>query len=246
MAINYSFSTYTVNGASFQVIKTHCSNLRSEVIKMPLCNTNYYGINGGVFNSANGYDQPPTEGLAISWYEGQTTNITTSNAYGNKSRGTFYTYFDTSVNKTRCGVVQCTTINDLKSKVGNIAFKTIIGGGDMKLWYSDSSWETNVFNPEQWSTYANYVGPDPTRTCLGFSIENNEHVVYLCVSTNGATLFDCRALLNQLGCFNGIHLDGNNSSQLQVMANGTLIKNIGSTFPPGRYIWNMVRLLNTN
>lgn len=244
MATNYSYFEQSAAGSDFRIIKTHVSNLRSETIKKPISSTSYYGINGGVFNSPNGYSAPPTQGLAISWNKDDTSSTTTtSNANGGKSRGTLFTYFESGM--TKAGITRCTNITDLKSKVGNIDFRCIVGGGDFALNIaSDSTWNSSIFEAEAWSTQADYpFVPDPRRAGIGIKVENGNWYSYLAISKSNAKLYDLRQLFKDLGCFNAIHLDGSGSSQMQVFANGGLITDRGSD--PDRYIWNMVRLKAT-
>lgn len=55
-----------------------------------------------------------------------------------------------------------------------------------------------------------------------------------------------RLFKENLGCNNAVFLDGDGSVQMQVYANGELIKADGTDPTPGRYVWNMVKLINKN
>ncbi|SEO81394.1 MULTISPECIES: phosphodiester glycosidase family protein [unclassified Paenibacillus] len=232
MAINYTY----FESSGYRVIKTHVSNIVSEVIKKPVCSTNNYGINGGFFAS-NLYTAPPTGGLSIS-YDGATQDPG-SNAGGTRNRGTFFTYLDNGV--TKAGITRCTTIPNLKQQVGNLQFKTIIGGGSLHLTGTEDQFKT-IHEDEVWNVHAGIAAT--RRAGLGFKNESNGVYAYLVTSTVWKTLYNLRDFFkDDLGCNNAVFLDGDGSVQMQVYANGELIKADGTDPSPGRYVWNMVYLI---
>ncbi|MEF3355813.1 MULTISPECIES: phosphodiester glycosidase family protein [unclassified Paenibacillus] len=238
MAINYSY--FERDG--YRVIKTHVSNIVSEVIKKPVCSTNNYGINGGFFASTS-YSSPPYAGLSIS-YDGVTQNPG-SNAGGDRNRGTFFTFTDNGV--TKAGVQRCTTMTDLKDKLGLSAsqFKTVIGGGSLNLPGTEAQFE-QLLEAEQWEVVSPSL-PLTRRSGIGFKNETNGVYAYLVTSTVFKSLYGLRDFFkNDLGCYNAIFLDGSGSVQMQVHANGELIQADGTDPSPGRYVWNMIKLINKN
>lgn len=232
MAINYSYFEQD----SYRIIKTHVSNIVSEVIKKPVCSTENYGINGGFFNSIN-YNSPPTDGLSIA-HDGKIGNPSSNSG---KYRGTLFTYSQNG--QTKAGIIQCTDVANLKTQVGYLNFKTIIGGGSLALGVSEDKWLSNYYDAEGWNIAATV--PLHGRSGIGLKTENGEQKAFLAVSVNGfRTLTSLRNLFIDLGCTAGMFLDGSGSAQMQVYANGGLIQEKGTDSGAGRYIWNMVKLIN--
>ncbi|MDQ0063889.1 phosphodiester glycosidase family protein [Paenibacillus harenae] len=247
MAINYSY----FEQGPFRVIKTHVSNLKNVVIKKPLCDTSYYGINGGFFaEPAGGYGTPPTTPLSINWFKGQTTGVCTYNgpsATDTRQRGTLVTFYDTATSKTLSVITRAKDINEIKQDLGaNLDYRNIIGGGSLALNLSNSAWKTLHEDQEKWSVYGTLAITE--RSAIGLKVENGQHIAFLLISKNGnnESLYSMRDTLKELGCFDGIFLDGSGSAQMQVHANGALIQDRGSDGAPGRYIYNAVTLANTN
>lgn len=230
MAINYSYSEQS----GYHIIRTHVSNIVSEVIKKPVCSTSNYGMNGGFFVSSD-YSQPPQSSVSIA-HDGVTGNPSTNAKY----RGTFFTYIENGL--TKAGVARCNSVAELKKDVGYLNFKTLIGGGSLSLPVSEESFK-NVHEQEEWNINAGI--PVTRRSGLAFKNEAGGVYAYLVVSTGFKTLYNLRNFLKEdLACTNAIFLDGSGSSQMQVFANGSLIQEKGSDPGAGRYIWNMVKLIN--
>ncbi|RAV05491.1 phosphodiester glycosidase family protein [Paenibacillus sp. YN15] len=239
MAINHVFKETD----DFYTIVTPVSNITTRKIGNNISAVDDYGINGGFFNSSNGYSNPPTEALSIGWSSIYGDHGST-NAYGNKSRGTvviFEDYFDNY--KLKGGILRATSITDVKNQLGqNHRYKAMIGGGSLSLGISsNSTWKDSVFSDEDWSgLYPNLALTN--RTCLGLKNSGSETYAFLAISRGWKSLYACRDYLKSEGCFDGIFLDGSGSSQMRCLTNNNV--NIYVNNGDGRKIWNIVTLIS--
>jgi len=180
------------------------------------------------------------------------------------ARGTLFLYLDEDEKRYEAGVITAESCGDvrmqMKSRTGNDNdFIYMIGGGNFYL--SDYP---NIGDWEKWKE-EKYLEEGPLvientktgRTGIGIKKENDVWYAYLAVSgTNGEetpkTLEELRALFISLECSDAIYLDGAGSSQMICAKdNGESIESVESIElieKPGdnRYIWAMVRLIETN
>lgn len=250
MASNYTYRK-SANG-QFHILRTHASNIKPIIIGQPLCSTSHYGMNGGVFESSD-YSKPPKWGLGISWHKGQTSGVVDKNAGGTgKPRLTLVTYFDTKANQTRATFYSAENISQIRSALGNLDYRTMIGGGTLSLYHDENTWKKVHFPQEGWRDW--YITGVAARSGIGAKVENGQTFIYMVVSnvkeyptaSRFHTLTDLRNIFVGLGCDNAIWLDGSGSAQMQANVNGSLINEYGTDGKPGRYIHNAVTLINKN
>ncbi|MFC3771742.1 hypothetical protein [Paenibacillus sp. GCM10012303] len=227
---------------SFYIV-TPVSNITTRKISDNITAVNDYGMNGGFFYPGNGYSNPPTESLSIGWSSIYGDHGST-NAYGNKSRGTvviFEDYFDNY--NLKAGIVRATSIDDVKNQLGhNHRYKAMIGGGSLSLGItSDTTWKDTVHASEDWTALFPNVAYT-ARSCLGLKISGGQYYAFLTISKGVSSLYACRSYLTSEGCFDGIFLDGSGSAQMRCLKNDNV--NIFVEDGDGRKIWNIVILIN--
>lgn len=238
VAGKYSHNTY-------YVIKTPADNIRSEIIKKPVSESGYMGINGGFFDTQD-YQKTPTGGLSISYYSGaKETEVYNYNGTSENpvTRPTFVTYYDKKLQKTKVKIVRVKDMNGVRKEFKDYQqIKTAIGG----VTYSIKGY--NIFNP--FSTYHQILS---RRTVIGYKEENDTVYVYLMISKTSTDLSMLTADLMKMG-FNedsSMMLDGSGSTSMRVQKpNGEWLVDKGSEVgvyaPANRHVYNMVRLINTN
>ncbi|MGE7828851.1 hypothetical protein [Paenibacillus sp. NPDC093718] len=236
MAINYTYSTWKRIPAQlepYHIIRTGASNVKPETILRPVHNTTYMGINGGFFAADEGYNRPPTASRSIAWAEedeNQTITVegrTLSKNYlyngtsaNPLSRKTFFIYRNSSGVSTPA-YMYASSANDVFGNYGKANVRMIVGGTD----FNESSWGTSYNLPLK-------------RTAVSFQGTS----VYLMVIAS-ATIPVLRSDIENMGLSptNTVILDGSNSTQMNVEANGQWIQ---APRLSDRYVFNMLRLRN--
>jgi len=249
----------------FTVIKTPAYNITPVTIRSPLCsdeirNLGYYGINAGFFNTV--YKTKPDDAdfisVSIVWSKAAAASGAEVCEYSVRDpapgappyipRGTLYLYEDAG--KYVAGVISAESCDDLRSQVGgDLDFIYMIGGGNFYLseYPTIEDWDRWVAEKYQIEGPLVAETTKTDRSGIGIKNENGVWYAYLAVSgTNGQesrkTLQDLRDLFISLGCSDAIYLDGDGSSQMRCAdSDGTVIEKPGDD----RYIWAMVRLINT-
>ncbi|MGA5695619.1 hypothetical protein COD79_18830 [Bacillus cereus] len=229
------------------ILKTPIENIKTEVIKERLSDTNYTGINGG-FNWQNDYDNPTKiNARNISYFigdeEGYDYNYLKSDQ---RSWSTFITYYDKKLQQTRAKILDVRNMEEVKKHFkSHQEIINAIGGKGYKL----EHWGTgNILS----KSFYYFVAP-ARRTALGFKEEGDNIYAYLIISKYNLTVGNMEGMLEELGFDekNSIMLDGSGSTSMQVYRNDKdlLIQDKGSepfTNQVGnRHIYNMVRLIDT-
>lgn len=249
MAINYQYAVEQQDGKEFHVIRTKISILRPQVISSPLCDTSMYGINSGFFNPGT------LTGASINYLKNATNNYLYNGSSSQKyKRGTIY-IANMGGTDYYSQVVSVADTTELFNFTGSLDVVCAVGGGDLAIGMTDSSWKTNIFDKEKWEEFGAQWGPvdgfiEARRTGVGLKTEGGEKIAYLVVSKNplGCSLYTLRHLIDGLGCHSGIFLDGSASSQMQCKdQNGNLVQDRGYKPPntTNRTIWSMFRITNT-
>ncbi|WLR44445.1 phosphodiester glycosidase family protein (plasmid) [Bacillus carboniphilus] len=232
----------------FRVIKTHASNIKALKIDTPLINTRYFGINGGLFNfpeEENGYKSSASN---IFWEKSQVGKPYTLNERntGNNYRGTLVTFKD-PIEGTKAVIKSYRNTSEVKADLGaNLDYRNMLGGGNLYLKNPQSVFDAG-FNAEGWDSryhHPRYTGA--TRTGIGLKYENGKSYLYLMVSKYDTSLYNLRNTMINLGCNEGIWLDGGISSQMRVN-NGSGIFEFAQKYE-GQYrsIHHAVTLINTH
>lgn len=237
MATHYSYSNWKRIPAQldpYHIIKTNASNVKPETILKPVHQTSYMGINGGFFASDEGYDHPPTASRSIAWAaEDENTTISVEGRYLAKnylyngtasapvSRKTFFIYKNSSGVSTP-GFMYASSVYDIFNMYGKSNVTAIVGGTD----FNESSWSWTAYNIPLKRTVVSFLGTD----------------VYLMV-VGSAAISVLKSDIENMGlsATNSVILDGSDSSQLNVRANGEWIQ---APSVSDRYVFNMLRLRN--
>lgn len=255
----------------FTIIKTRAENIKPETIRSPICSDyirelGYYGINAGFFNTVYRGEKPGDDdfiSVSVSWSKADAENGLEVCEFSKRdpekialgegpyiARGTLFLYSDGS--RYEAGVISAESCGDVRAQTGDDCdYIYMIGGGNFYL--NDYP---GLENGENWKN-GKYLEEGPLvientktgRSGIGIKNENGSWYVYLvCSGTNGQetpkTLEELRALFVGLECVEAIYLDGAGSSQMRCARpdNGELIEKPGDN----RYIWAMVRLIDTN
>jgi hypothetical protein len=260
--VNYTYGKKSIGlFERYAYIKTKASNVTAKVINNALAATDYYGVNGTFFSESGGTpgksDFIMPNSVGICWFDGATregstvlqdehalvdyweNNLLNNNA-GKIARGSFTIYETTEGYK--CAVYSNSTATGIRNSTSGC--KVIIGGGHLQLQNTKAIFDS-TFENEKWAIdYRNQQFY--RRTGLGFKVEKNssnvnEWWVYLVVSKVSVTLYQFRDYLkNELGCHDGIFLDGASATQMQCDED----KDTGSRSGKGRVISNAVVLID--
>ncbi|MCP1122722.1 hypothetical protein NKR74_05095 [Bacillus sp. 3103sda1] len=119
---------------SLRVIKTPIDNIRTEVIRKPVSETNYIGINGGYYNPSYDpvkYDPSNDDYVykpcSMTYYnprgltDGSTDGYDFNGCSGKHlSRPTFVTYYDKDLKKTKAEIIDAKSIDEIKNHFENL------------------------------------------------------------------------------------------------------------------------------
>lgn len=262
MAINHHVELVdaTSSNEKYYVLSANICYVRPLIINKPLSLTNYIGTNGGFFQPEynDAYHIPPKDGCSISWKKNSTNNHTThcSQEYldeGNlaPNRGTIYIYEDNDgYLKQRAGIMRVRNSGNIITRYPTMDIVAMIGGGSLCLQETESYWES-ILEDEGFTEQFYFPWDIVARTGLGYKYDSNTGITtaYLVISKNTSSLSDLRNFFKtDLGCDDAIHLDGSGSSCMQYKDadnNDAITYVSDNTDIPGRYIWNMIQITNT-
>ncbi|MBD1373521.1 phosphodiester glycosidase family protein [Hazenella sp. IB182357] len=240
-----SYDYITTN--DFNVIRTHASNIKAVKINQALPYTDYYGINGGLYNFAT--KSTPASASNIFWEKSKDGVPNTLNDHntGYKYRGTLVTYKD-PVKGTVAVVKSYTDISAVKSDLGqNLDYRNMLGGGNLYVKQDEATFRKG-FKAEGWDSLNHQ--PDATganRTGIGVKYENGQSYLYLFTSKKHTSLINLRNTMKALGCKEGIWLDGGHSTQMQVKTSPTNTLKFAEPYEGQlRRIHHAVTLINKN
>lgn len=214
----------------FNVITTPINNIRTETILKPVVDTNYTGINGGFYQSDNGYQNPPTRGSSIAWHIDDIGEVAPGNSSLYKNhiynegaadqtlRKTMYLYTDVGGN-IQADWMYARNRDEVLNNTSGV--RQIIGGND--------------YNSESWGGPISGYNASLHRTALAWDSTN----AYLIVSTTSLTIPKLKESLEQMqyNPVNSIVLDGSGSSSMNVTTDSSY--NVPND---ERYVFNMIRL----
>ena len=257
MPNNYTTHEVLYQNDTFRYIKTTIDLVRPLVINYPLCQTQYIGINGGFYapQSLDNYGVAPSRGCSINWINGGYNNHLTNDEdpalggdeNGHISRGTLCIY-RTSSGIEKAFVISAKSVDEIITVLPPMNFVAMIGGGNLCLRENDETWE-NVQAAE------GFGWQHTTALCRrsAVAVKYNEHTgqtdAYLVVSTSWSTMGMMRRFCRDyLGCDQGLYLDGSGSTQMQWRDSANILhQDMGSDddrYEYGRYIWNMVNIID--
>lgn len=229
------------------ILKTPIENIKTEVIKKRLSDTNYTGINGGFLKLKYEEKKYKISPRNISYFkgdeEGYDYNYVKSDQ---RSWSTFITYYDKKLQQTRAKIRDVKSMGEVKKHFkSHQEIINAIGGKGYKL----DHWGTgNILS----KSFYYFVTPS-RRTALGFKEEGEKIYAYLIISKYNLTVGNMEGMLEELGFDenNSIMLDGSGSTSMQVYRNDKelLFQDKGSeplsNEVGNRYIYNMIRLIDT-
>lgn len=223
---------------TFYILKTPINNIRTEVIKKPVSQTKYTGINGGFYapsyNSELDYSE--YKPYNISYYNPNkvtdgSDEINEINGLHRKGKDaekeeeknepkpyslpTLVTYYDKDLQKTKAKIIKAKNLDEIRDHFKdnpNLELINAIGGKDFGKEY----WGGEGFI-EKFNNY--YVGP-ARRTILAFEEDKDTGIVYayLIITANEVSVQTLKSHIEKLG-FNKekcILLDGSGSSSMRV------------------------------
>ncbi|WP_410982972.1 hypothetical protein [Bacillus cereus] len=230
---NYDYylqpTTILFDDVSLRVIKTPIDNIRTEVIKRPVSETNYMGINGGYYYTpkdpeTDKRDYNKMEPCSMSYYK--TDGLTDGYKFNgcpdkHLSLPTFVTYYDKDLKKTKAEIFPVKSMKDINNHFKNLDHNdhhhhsnqviiNAIGGKGFDLeqhgvypftWDDLSSIES--FKQRFKLNFKNgtqYIFPLPVRrTVLGFQEEGSTIYAYLMITLEGVSIEGLRYRLKELG-----------------------------------------------
>ncbi|WP_243526663.1 hypothetical protein [Bacillus pseudomycoides] len=223
---------------TFYILKTPINNIRTEVIKKPVSETKYTGINGGFYAPSyiSELDYSEYKPYNISYYNPDkvtdgSDEINEINGLHRKgedaekeeeknepkpySLPTLVTYYDKDLQKTKAKIIKVKNLDEIRDHfkdIPNLELINAIGGKGFKEEY----WGGEGFD-EKFKNY--YAGP-ARRTILTFEEDEDKGIVYayLIITANDVAVQTLIPHLESLGFNkeNCILLDGSGSSSMRV------------------------------
>ncbi|WCF08264.1 phosphodiester glycosidase family protein [Paenibacillus thiaminolyticus] len=231
------------NSREVRVIEADPEAIGVEKISGSVVNSDKYGVNGTFFNSNNDF-----LGVAVNKGTGVGGNAT-YNAYGNKRRGTFYSYQNQVSNIRVQEAANVTKFSDYPTFPNSNYFA--IGGLNL---YANADIDKQEFYRrldvnEEASTINDVINKrgntyyDPTlraRTAIGY---NSNGKIILAVFRS-ETPWGMREFMRSQKCYQAVYLDGGGSSQMRYKEG----RSSGSFDPTDgkRPVYNMVTVNPTS
>ncbi|MEH6986113.1 hypothetical protein, partial [Priestia megaterium] len=246
---NYDYylqtTKYLFDTVSLRVIKTPIDNILTEVIKKPVSETNYIGINGGYYvpSAPERKDYKKVKPCSMTYFNpgGSTIGYNYNGCPGKeRSLPTFVTYYDKNLKKTKAEIISAKSIDDINNHFKNLdknnhshhsnqVIINAIGGKGFDLehygFYSvtwDDFSDLESFSKKlgrNFQSKMQYMSPQPTRrTVLGFQEEEGKTYAYLMITLEGVSIEGLKSRLKKLGFdeTNCIILDSSGSSSMRV------------------------------